>query len=145
MVVKDFYSKSVFLDTAPLIYFMEGHSPYQKTLTELFKLNDQGNFTFVTTSITLLETLVKPIRDNKPDLARQYKDILTKAVGIEMLDVTWIVAEKAAQLRAKYSLRTPDAIQLAAALESNCDYFLTHDKSLKTITTIMVLTMEDIQ
>jgi len=38
-----------------------------------------------------------------------------------------------------------DAIQLTAALESNCDYFLTHDKSLKTITAVMVLTMEDIQ
>jgi predicted nucleic acid-binding protein len=145
MVIEDFFSKSVFLDTAPLIYYMEGHSPYQKSLTELFKFNDQGNFAFVTSSITLLETLVKPLRDNKPDLARQYKDILTKAVGIEMLDVTGIVAEKAAQLRAKYSLRTPDAIQLPAAMESNCDYFLTHDKSLKSITEIMVITLEDIQ
>lgn len=52
MVIQDFYSKSVFLDTAPLIYFIEGHSQYQTHLTALFELNAKGGFSFITTTIT---------------------------------------------------------------------------------------------
>ncbi|MGN6541902.1 MAG: PIN domain-containing protein [Ginsengibacter sp.] len=49
-------------------------------------------------------------------MAKQYKDILTSAKGIEITDVTATIAEQAAFLRAKYNIRTPDAIQLATAI-----------------------------
>src|SRR5687768_3997400 len=115
MVIPDLSSKIVFLDTAPLIYFIEGHTEYQNVLLKLFEFNDKGGFVFVTSSITLLEVLVKPIREEKAEIASQYRDILMTASGIEILDVTISNAEKAAQLRAKYNHRTPDSIQLATA------------------------------
>ena len=62
MVISKFIGKLVFLDTAPLIYFIEGHSQYQQKLKELFVLNDEGNFKFLSSSITLLEVLVKPLQ-----------------------------------------------------------------------------------
>lgn len=65
MVIQDFASKTVFLDTAPLIYFIEGHSVYQPILSSLFELNDKGGFSFVTSSVTLLEVLVKPLREGQ--------------------------------------------------------------------------------
>lgn len=145
MVVEDFSSKTVFLDTAPLIYFIEGHSKYQEVLVRIFALNDEGRFEFLTSCILLLEVLVKPLREGKQFLAQQYRDILTKSKGIEMLDVFSFIAEKGAELRAKYNLRTPDAIQLAAAILWNCDYFLTHDTRLKVVTEITVVTLDEIQ
>lgn len=36
MVIQDFSSKVVCLDTAPLIYFIEGHSIYQPVLEKFF-------------------------------------------------------------------------------------------------------------
>ncbi len=63
--VQNFASKVVFLDTAPLIYFIEEHNKYHETLSTLFDLNDKGGFSFITSTITLLEVLVKPIRDGK--------------------------------------------------------------------------------
>lgn len=69
MVIQDFSSKVVFLDTVPLIYFIEGHSQYQNILSRLFALNDRGGFTFLTSSITLLEVLVKPLKDGRADIA----------------------------------------------------------------------------
>lgn len=144
MVVQDFSSKIVFLDTAPLIYFMEGHSRYQNVLTQIFDLNDKGNFSFITTSITLLEVLVKPLREGKSLLVQQYRDILMKAPGIEVLDVSSVIAEKAALLRASYSLKTPDAIQLSTAILTNCDYFLTNDIRLSAITEIKTVTLSEI-
>ena len=59
MVIEQFSAKTVFLDTAPLIYFIEGSSAFQPILSRLFDLNDNGSFLFVTSSITLLEVLVK--------------------------------------------------------------------------------------
>ena len=59
---------------------------------------------------------MKPLREGQTAIAKQYKDILTTAPGIELFDVTLAIAEQAAQLRAKYSLRTPDAIQLATSI-----------------------------
>ena len=144
MVVQDFVSKIVFLDTAPLIYFIEGNSQYHNLLFKIFDLNDKGGFSFITSSITLLEVLVKPLKEGKSDIANQYRNILTKAPGIEVLDVTSSTSEIAAYLRAKYSFRTPDAIQLATSIEAGADYFLTNDNRIKVVTEIPVITIGEI-
>ena len=44
-----------------------------------------------------------------------------------------MVSEKAADIRAKYSFKTPDAIHLASAMYHNCFEFLTNDKRLLNI------------
>jgi predicted nucleic acid-binding protein len=144
MVIQDFTSKMVFLDTAPLIYFIEGHSAYQPILSRLFDFNDKGNFSFVTSSVTLLEVLVKPLREGQIAIAKQYRDILTTASGIEIFDVTSPIAEQAAKLRAKYNVRTPDSIQLATCIELGAEYFLTNDDKLKVVSEVMVVTVGEL-
>lgn len=47
MVISQLKNAIVFLDTAPLIYFIEGHSNYQGKLEELFKSNDEGQLSFL--------------------------------------------------------------------------------------------------
>lgn len=145
MVIQDFSAKVVCLDTAPLIYFMEGHSIYQPLLFKLFDFNDQGGFSFITSTVTLLEVLVKPLRDGRTAIAKEYKDILTNAKGIVIVDVTAAIAQQAAILRAKYNFRTPDAIQLATAIEFNADYFLTNDSRLKSANEIDIVAVTDLQ
>lgn len=143
--MQDFASKTVFLDTAPLIYFIEGHSAYQPILSRLFELNDKGGFSFVTSSVTLLEVLVKPLREGQKAIAEQYRDILTTAPGIELFDLTSDIAVQAAQLRAKYNLRTPDAIQLATCIALGADYFLTNDNRLKAVIETTVVAVGELQ
>jgi predicted nucleic acid-binding protein len=145
MVIQDFASKTVFLDTAPLIYFIEGHSAYQPILFRLFEFNDKGGFSFVTSSVTLLEVLVKPLREGQKAIAEQYRDILTAAPGIDLFDVTSAIAEQAALLRAKYNIRTPDAIQLATCIELGADYFLTNDNRLKAVSETIVVPVGELQ
>lgn len=55
------------------------------------------------------------------------------------------VAEQAALLRAKYNLRTPDAVQLATAVEVRADYFFTNDDRLKLVREITVVTLSDLR
>lgn len=145
MVIDKLKNAIVFLDTAPLIYFIEGHSEYQEVLERLFKLNDENYFKFLTSSITLLEVLVKPIRDGETEIVEQYKTILTNAAGIDIFDITSQIAAKAAEVRSTYNIRTPDALQVATAIERKADYFLTNDFRLKNVTEIKVITIADLR
>jgi len=145
MVKVSSLGKSIFLDTAPLIYFIEGHSEYQGVLSQIFEANDKRDFSFITSSITLLEVLVKPLKDGNTKLAEQYKNILTNAPGIELLEVTHEVAIKAAELRARYNLRTPDAIQLGTAIISKASCFLTNDIRLKSVTEIKIVALGELE
>lgn len=123
----------VALDTAPLIYFIEEHSIYSPIVTPFFEMLDQGKIKVVTSVITLSEVLVKPLRDGETKLAQQYRDILLNINGLITVEVSIDIAEKAAQLRSQYSLRTPDAIQIATALQSNATALLTNDIRLPPV------------
>jgi predicted nucleic acid-binding protein len=54
------------------------------------------------------------------------------------------MAERAAELRASYGMRLPDALQIAAALGERCDAFLTNDRRLARVTEIRVLVLDDL-
>ena len=144
MVINDFQGKFLFLDSAPLIYFIEGNSTFQNILLRLFASVDKKELFFLTSTITLLEVLVKPIKDGNKSISEKYIEILTTSSGIDIFDLNISVAKEAAQLRAKYSLRTPDAIQIATSLVFGADYFLTNDSRLKNVTEIKIVLLSDI-
>jgi predicted nucleic acid-binding protein len=143
-LIRKLSNKIVFLDTAPLIYYIEEKQQYLPLLDELFSANSNGKFLFKTSVITLLEVLVEPIRQNEFLLVGQYRKILCSSPTIEVLDINIEISEKSAELRAKYGLRTPDAIQLATAKYISADYFLTNDIRLKSVKEIEVLILDDL-
>ena len=61
-----------------------------------------------------------------------------------LIPITSDVAESAADLRARYNLRTPDAVQIAAALNADCEAFITNDNGLKRVSEIRVLALEEL-
>lgn len=142
-LIKKLANSEIFLDTAPLIYFIEEHPKYSTILDELFLSNDHS-FRFSTSVITLTEVLVLPLREGKIHLAQKYETILVNSDSITLLEINAPIAKTTARLRADYNLRTPDAIQIASAICSNADYFLTNDKKLKSIKEIKVITLDDL-
>ena len=136
--------KTIFLDTAPLIYYIEDNMLYSKVLDKLFELNLEMKVQLMTSTITLLEVLVLPLRTNNFDLAEKYKTLLCQSDTFKIWNVDIEIAGKAAELRAKYQLKTPDAIQIAAAICRYSDYFLTNDKRLKTVSELNVLILDEL-
>lgn len=55
------------------------------------------------------------------------------------------VAERAAEIRARYNLALPDSFQVAVALESGCDAFLTNDAALKRVAEIDVIVLDEVE
>jgi predicted nucleic acid-binding protein len=50
----------------------------------------------------------------------------------------------AAEVRARYNLRTPDALQVAAASALQCEAMLTNDSSLKRVTELKIILLDDL-
>ena len=117
------------------------HPFFLKKVEPLIDKIAEGKATGITSYVTLLELLVKPIREGRVDLVDQYNTILTECLEIIPLDEQ--VSLKAAELRAKYGIRTPDAIQLASVICKNGDVFITNDNKLKDVKEITVLTLDD--
>ncbi len=134
--------KRIGLDTNVLIYYIEEHPVLLKKIEPLINRISEGKAIGITSYVTLLELLVKPLRDGRSDLVDQYKTILTGQLEIVPMDEA--VSIKAAELRAKYGIRTPDAIQLASVIHKKGEVFISNDKGLKHIKDIKILTLEDI-
>ena len=121
--INDLRGKTIGLDAAPLIYFIEENPAYIETVRFFFEAMDRGYFLVVTSTVTLLEVLVHPLRNNNRELAAEYREILLNS-KLMTLEVSNAIAEQAAQLRAAHNLRTPDAIQISAALDTGATCFL---------------------
>lgn len=131
--------KRIGLDTNVLIYYIEEHPLYLAKIEPLVDRIADGEAIGITSYVTLLELLIKPLREKRFDLVEQYKTILSSR--LEMVAMDEPVSIKAAELRAKYRIRTPDAIQLASVITRNGDVFLTNDERLGKVNDIEVLTL----
>jgi predicted nucleic acid-binding protein len=137
--------KVVGLDTMPLIYFIEENPTYLDMVCPFFQAMDHGDFSVVTSVVTLLEVLVHPFRHGDTVLAQQYRDILLNAKGLTTLLLSQDIAEEAAQLRAAHNIRTPDAIQMATATYAGASLFLTNDSRLPSLPELEVLVLDELK
>jgi predicted nucleic acid-binding protein len=140
----------LFLDTAPIIYYVERHPKYGPIVDPIFARidaaasdPDEGPVA-VTSAITLAECLVLPIRANQPRLQQAFTHLLVSGPGIKFIAVDDMIARDAAKLRATYNLSLTDAIQVAAAFYAGCDAFLTNDRDLKRVTGMKILLVDDL-
>jgi predicted nucleic acid-binding protein len=135
---------TVGLDTAPLIYYIEEHPTYLAGIKPFFEAADRGDFRVVTSFVTLIEVLVHPLREGRPELAEEYRNILLQSPALTAIPLDEGIAEEAAGLRARHNLRTPDAIQLATAIRSGASWFLTNDAELADLPEISVLVLKQL-
>jgi predicted nucleic acid-binding protein len=135
------YGKIVGLDTAPLIYFIEKHPEFHPRVRPFFLAMQRGDFEVVTSTMTITEVLVHPIRRGNAALSAIYRDILQNVDHLRTVPVTAEIAETAARIRAAHNIRTPDAIQAATANVMRADFFLTNDVKLSVLSNPTVLVL----
>jgi len=128
------------LDTSLFIYFIEENEAFLPLVAPIFEDVAAGRREVVTSSLTLLEVLVVPFRAGNLALADRYEAYLSRSRGVRLVDVDRPQLRAAAQLRALHpSVRTPDALQLAAALSAGCSTFVTNDRDLPAVPGLEVL------
>ncbi len=134
----------VAFDNAPLIYYLEEHPRYTGLSDELFDAIRENRALGLTSVLTLLEVLVLPLRAGRSGLASDYRRVLSQTKGITLFPVDRAVCERAAQMRADHHwLRTPDALQVATAVEHGAHVIVTNDNRWKRLNEIQVIVFED--
>ena len=141
-LLNDIGAGPVALDAGPLIYFIERHPRYLPIVRPVFVAINDGGLAAVTSGISLLETLVVPLRAANHALANRYEALLTRSRGLRLIHVDLDQLRGAAQLRAQSRLKTPDALQLAAALSAGCTALVTNDDRLPSFPGLRVLQLE---
>jgi predicted nucleic acid-binding protein len=136
---------SLGFDTAPIIYFVEAHLRYDALVSEIFRRVAAGAIQGVTSVITLTEVLVHPFQRGDAHLGDEYRALLLTSRDFQTLPIDGAIAEQAANLRARYGLRTPDALQIATALTVGCTAFLTNDARLQRVSELRVLVLEELE
>lgn len=132
------------VDTALFIYLIEEHPRFLAPVRALFAQADAGELAIVTSALTLLEVLVVAWRAGDHALAARYDALLTRSRGVRMVDLTRDQWRTAARLRAQYgTLRTPEALQLAAAIGTRCTWFITNDRRMPTPDGVRVLQLSE--
>ena len=134
----------VALDTSIFIYLIEEAPQWLPLVRSIFASATNGERVLVTSELTLLEVLVVPYRTGDLSLAERYEALLTRSRGLTMVNIERNQLRAAAQLRARYRLRTPDALQVAAALTARCSTFLTNDRRLPQIGGLRVVQLSDL-
>jgi predicted nucleic acid-binding protein len=136
--------KLVAFDTGPLIYYIEEHPDYLSPADELFNAFDNGSARGMTSVLTLQEVLVKPLREGRGDLAEKYRQVLTSSANVNLGEIGQTTCELAARLRAKYLwLRTPDALQLATAIQYDAQIVITNDEKWRAVSEVIVFVLKD--
>jgi predicted nucleic acid-binding protein len=133
------------LDSAPLIYLVEDHPRYADLVVAVFRRISDGRIAGITSVVTIGEVLVQPLAHGDVGLQQRYRDALLNGVGIRTLPVDAMLAERAAELRARYRIRLPDALQIAVALAERCEAFVTNDRQLARVAELRVLVLDDLE
>ena len=132
------------LDTNVFIYFLADHPRYGSWCASLFDLIERGHNPAVTSTVTLLELLVQPYRNQQEELAQKIFALTSTYPKLEWVPLTMNLADRAAELRARYRLSTPDAIQLATAIGHKAMRFYGNDRGLRRVKEIECIIVDDL-
>lgn len=108
--------EKVFLDTAPLIYFLDDDANFGQKAKAVFEEILSNGKSIVSSAITCHEYLVFPYKTHNQEKIDVFFEF-TGFCGIELIPISANIANKAAKIRAEYrDFKAMDSLQLAAAI-----------------------------
>ena len=144
MDMKVLRAKTIGLDTMLFIYHMEDHPKYSTVTEKLFEGVEHGKHSGVTSILTLIELLIKPKREGNLIAVSDYRDLVLTFPNLTVMDVNLKVSDIASDIRAKYGIKTPDAIQIATSIVGGAQNFITNDEGLKKVKDITVILLDEL-
>ncbi|MGA7733501.1 MAG: type II toxin-antitoxin system VapC family toxin [Chloroflexia bacterium] len=135
----------LFLDTSPAIYYIQANTKYIDRVQIIFDRLDAGDFQAITSPVTLAEALILPFHTNQSLLLQSFRNLIVHGTNTTLVAINQSIAEQAAELRVRYNLQLMDAFQVGVALDTACDAFLTNDATLRRVTEIKVIMIDDLE
>lgn len=134
--------RSALFDTSACIYLLkERQSPRAELITPFFRAAAAGELEGFISVITNVELLTGAFRSRDSRLESQVRRLISETCRVVPADAE--IAERAALLRASYSLRTPDAIICATALVLQTEAVIGNDRRWKVVPDLHYLHIDD--
>ena len=127
----------IYLDANVVIRLVEGNLAARIPLVTRLAATLGVPRSLATSRLTRLECRSTPLRAGDLATLAQF-DVFFAGVELVVVELGPAVLERATELRARYNLKTPDAIHYAAAVEIGALVFLTGDRGLARCTEIPV-------
>ncbi len=124
---------AILLDTPAFVYHAEDHPRHFAAADALLARIRGGELRGYASTLVLTELLVPYFRAGSRGLARTLASALVDFPHLDLVPVSGAISERAAELRARHRLHTPDAVHLATGLESGAEWFITNDHRLRRV------------
>jgi len=98
---------------------------FAATAERIFEKLRQGTFRGISSELTLMELTVRPLQLGRQDVADEYEVLIDDFPNLELAAISRDILLEAAALRARYKLRTPDAIQIATGIQTGATISVT--------------------
>jgi uncharacterized protein len=115
----------IYLDACLLIYAIEEHPVWANDVRAALK--NEPDARFAMSPLIKMECLVKPLKTGDMAMQRRYEAGLNELVQLPMTEAIFL---QAAMLRARFGMKTPDALHLACAQHHGCTALWTNDDRL---------------
>lgn len=137
--------RKVGLDSSLLIYHLEDVAPYSELTHGAFDAIADGSVSAVLSTISVTELLVRPFAHRQHDHVAALERFVLGLPNTAVVPPGFPIAREAARLRARYGIRTPDALLVATALGEAAGGFVTNDGGLRRVKAegIAVLVLDD--
>lgn len=112
--------KKVLIDTNVLIYFLEGNDEFGLASKKVLTLIKNAEVKGYVSVISLAELLVKPLKMKDAKLVTEINKFINNFPNLNLVSVDKHVATVAAQIRAEYGLKMPDALIVSSAISLKC-------------------------
>ena len=79
---------SIFIDTAPIIYYIEAHPEFGPLAKEVVSAFQSENLSAYSSLITLAEVLPQPIERGDEKLAKKFAEFLKHGRNLTMMEIS---------------------------------------------------------
>jgi predicted nucleic acid-binding protein len=118
----------VLLDTMVFSYQLANHARYAPLTNAVLEAVESGEVGGLTTTVTLAEILTVPAKAGSKRAMQDYEIYITQFPNLTVIPLDNALARETALVRAKTGLRTPDAVQVAAARLAGAGAIVTNDR-----------------
>lgn len=123
----------VHVDACVLGLHLTGEARYLPLTRALLHGLENGEFEGRTSAISLYQLLVEPFRHGKDSQAETIEACLAALPGLDIVPVSPVIARQAAQVRAQLGGSVERATQIATALATDAEVFVTQRSALRRI------------
>ncbi len=136
--------RRVALDTSIFIYKLDPSPRYITLARRVFDWIEQSDCQAVTSTITMTELLVRPIRELNRKEVDAIQGFLTIFPNLEWIASDLEIASTAAEIRAHHNLKVADALQAATAIHASASGLIANDAVFRRVPAFETLLFDEL-